>query len=198
MLQTGVNALTEQTAAQLELAQDERRLIARAGDGDGRAFAALVQPHLSLLYRAAYRFTRDAFLAEDVVQETLLAACQGLSRYEPGTSLRAFLVAIAIPRAYSVARSERRIKKREQLAPTVATSAGVEDELRAKQVGLQIVEALDRMPARRREAVVMRLDAGLSHAEIARAMGATEGSIRVLVHRGIKELRGLLGGTNHG
>ena len=79
--------------------QRERKLVEAAKKGDGKAFAALVRPHLPVLYRLAARACGDASLAEDAVQEALDLAYQRLDRYEPGTSMRAFLASMAVRRA---------------------------------------------------------------------------------------------------
>jgi RNA polymerase sigma-70 factor (ECF subfamily) len=53
----------------------------------------------------------------------------------------------------------------------------------------RVREALSKLPSKRRQVVLLRLDAGLSYAEIAQVVGSTEGSARVLVHLALKELR---------
>src|SRR5688572_31526520 len=74
----------------------EHELLARALDGDGRAFATLVEPHLPMLYRIAARACGSTAIAEDAVQETLTLFFDRIDRYSPGTSLRSFLAAIAV------------------------------------------------------------------------------------------------------
>lgn len=73
----------------------EQERVSRALDGDGRAFAELVEPHLALMFRVAARLCQSPALAEDAVQDALAVAYRRLSGYRPGTSLRAFLVAIS-------------------------------------------------------------------------------------------------------
>jgi len=59
----------------------------------------------------------------------------------------------------------------------------------AAQQASRVRAVLAGMPEKRREAALLRLDAGLSFAEIARTLDTTEGSARVLVHLALKELR---------
>lgn len=171
----------------------EQELIARALDGDGRAFASLVEPHLAMLYRIAARACGDRALAEDAVQEALTLVYQQLRRYEPGTSLKAFLAAVAVRKAHTLLRSERRRRVREDASATPEPLPGPADLLSAGQTAERIRTALAAMPKKRREAALLRLDGGMSYEEIARAVGSTEGSVRVLVHLALKELRERLG-----
>lgn len=170
----------------------EHELIARALDGDGRAFASLVEPHLALLYRVAARACGDRALAEDAVQDALTLAYERLSTYQPGTSFRAFLAAYAVRKAQTLLRGERRRRVREEGAEAPQGLPGPVDLVRASQAAVRVRDALAKLPEKRRAVAMLRLDAELSYAEIAEAVGTTEGSARVLVHMALKELRGQL------
>lgn len=167
----------------------EAELVRRALEGDGRAFADLVAPHLPMLYRIAARACGSRSLAEDAVQEALTLAYERLGRYEPGTSLKAFLAAFSVRKAQTLLRSERRRRTREAHSDAPAAIAGPEGELGAQQATERVREALARMPKKRREVALLRLDGAMSYEEIAAAVGTTEGSARVLVHLAMKELR---------
>lgn len=167
----------------------EHELIARALDGDGRAFAGLVEPHLGVLYRIAARACGDRAMAEDAVQDALTLAYERLSTYQPGTSFRAFLAAYAVKKAHTLLRGERRRRAREETSDVPEGVPSPADLLRAARAARRVRDALALMPEKRRAAALLRLDAGLSYAEIAQAVGSTEGSTRVLVHMAMKELR---------
>ena len=166
----------------------EHELTRAALDGDGRAFATLVRPHLGLLFRVAVRACGDAALAEDAVQETLTVAYQSLGRYQPGTSLKAFLAAIAVKRAHTLLRAERRRHARERTADLGEQPATPAEMLSAARTAERVRNALDAMPEKRRAVALLRLDAGLGYAEIAQALDTTEGSARVLVHHALADL----------
>ncbi len=166
----------------------EARLLTRALEGDGRAFAALVEPHLDVLYRIAARATGSASLAEDAVQEALEIVHRRLSQYAAGTSFRAFIAAIAVRRARTLLRAELRRSRREATAPDEARPATPADLYAAEETARRIRSALGAMPEKRQRVVLLRLDAGLGYAEIASAVGTTEGSARVLVHHALKDL----------
>ena len=170
----------------------ERSMITRALAGDGRAFSDLVRPHLGLLYRVAIRSCRNSQIAEDAVQDTLTLAFQNLAQYTPGTSLKAYLCAIATRRTHSLLRSEARRRQREQLAPTPVPSVRPDEMMDAENLSQRIKEVLAAMPKKRRQVAMLRLDGDLSYSEIAEVVGSTEGSARVLVHLVMKELKAVL------
>lgn len=187
--------LVFQTAGAMSVPRvsSERILIERALAGDGRAYAALVEPHLGLLHRIAARACGDRALAEDAVQEALTIAYRQLARYQPDTSLRAFLAAIAVKQARTLLRGERRRRVREETSDRPESPAGPADLLEAERIAARVREVLAKLPKKRQQAALLRLDAGLSHAEIASAIGTTEGSARVLVHYALATLREELG-----
>ena len=83
-------------------------LLARAQDGDADAFGELVGPHRRELEVHCYRILGSASDAEDVLQEALLAAWQGLGSFEGRASVRTWLYRIATHRCLDARRSARR------------------------------------------------------------------------------------------
>jgi len=90
---------------------------ARAGDGD--AFAELVAPYRRELHLHCYRLMGSLVDAEDLLQETMLAAWRGLSGYEGRASLRAWLYRIATNRCLNAIRDHRRHVPAEPMPPFV-------------------------------------------------------------------------------
>jgi RNA polymerase sigma-70 factor (ECF subfamily) len=171
----------------------EHELVSRSLEGDGRAFRSLVEPHLAMLYRIAQRACGDHALSEDAVQETLTLAFTRLHRYEPGTSLKAFLAAIAARRARTLLRGEHRRRGYEERSLPAERVPEPSELLETERSARAIRAALAAMPEKRREVVLLRLDANLTYAEIAAAIGSTEGSARVLAHLALSELKSRLG-----
>ena len=168
----------------------EKALLDAACRGQGDAFAELVRPHLPLLYRLAARICFGAAAAEDAVQEALVTVYANLGRYEPGTSFRAFISAVAVSRARTLRRSELRRKGREERGPTPDSGGGsAEEEFVAAETGESIRRALNSMPEKRRNVALLRFEAGLSYLEIATSLGMTEASARVHAHLARKELK---------
>jgi len=178
--------LPPQAASQLD---HDPRALERAVAGDGKAFAELMAPHLDRAFRLATRVTRDRALAEDAVQEAMVIVHRDLRSFRPGTSVRAFLCGTTLRVASTLARSARRRTARELVTAQPHAFADPESATQARELEAALAEALAALPDRRREAVLLRLDADLSHAEIAAIIGTTEAAVRQLVYEGQKTLR---------
>ena len=72
------------------------------------AFDQEILPHLDLLYRVALRYAREPARAEDLVQDTLLKAFRSWEKFQPGTSARAWLLAIMRNTFINLYRREKR------------------------------------------------------------------------------------------
>jgi RNA polymerase sigma factor (sigma-70 family) len=94
-------------------------LIARARAGDGEAFRELIEPYRRELQVHCYRMLGSLQDAEDLLQETLLAAWQGLAGFEERASIRTWLYRIATNRCLNALRSARRRPAKEWDIPDV-------------------------------------------------------------------------------
>lgn len=94
-------------------------LISRARAGDGDAFRALTEPHRRELQVHCYRMLGSLQDAEDALQETMLAAWQGVREFEARASLRTWLYRIATNRCLNALRSARRRTAKEWEMPGV-------------------------------------------------------------------------------
>src|ERR1700726_974384 len=94
-------------------------LISRARAGDGNAFRELTEPHHRELQVHCYRMLGSFQDAEDVLQDTLLAAWQGLAGFEGRASLRTWLYRIATYQCLNARRSASRRQAKEWNVPNV-------------------------------------------------------------------------------
>jgi RNA polymerase sigma-70 factor (TIGR02960 family) len=185
----------------------ERTLIrARAGDED--AFRQLTDPYRHELLLHCYRILGSLQDAEDLLQETLLAAWRGLGRFEGRASLRAWLYRIATNRCLNMLRDRgRRPQELPSMAeppePTRHTDPlwlepypdalleGVADTSQAPEaryemreaVGLAFVAALQHLPPRQRAVLVLRDVLGLRMAEVADMLESSEASVKGVLQR---------------
>lgn len=86
----------------------ETEMLLRASGGDADAFDAAIAPHRRELLVHCYRMLGSLQDAEDVLQETMLAAWQGLAGFESRSSLRTWLYRIATNRCLNARRAARR------------------------------------------------------------------------------------------
>lgn len=94
-------------------------LVARARAGDGKAFREVVAPHLRELQVHCYRMLGSISDAEDALQDTLLAAWQGIASFEGRSSLRTWLYRIATNRCLNARRTAARRPAKEWDVPRV-------------------------------------------------------------------------------
>ena len=168
----------------------------RARDDDlQRRFEQEALPLLPGMYSAAYRLTRNAADAEDLIQETFLRAFRAFHQFEPGTNLKAWL--------YRILTNTFRKKQRE---PQTVSDDEVEDwylyskmseegmEPSAEAAVLEslpdedVQEALSSLPEQFRMAVMLADVEGFSYKEIAEIMGVPIGTVMSRLHRGRKAL----------
>ena len=97
----------------------DTELLARARDGDSDAFDAAVRPYRRELLVHCYRMLGSLQDAEDVLQETMLAAWQGLAAFEARSSVRTWLYRIATNRCLNARRAELRRPPRSWNVPGV-------------------------------------------------------------------------------
>ena len=158
-------------------------------DGVCAAYAA----HGAELYRFVLRGLGDAGAAQDVVQETFLRAWRAADRFDPQlASLRVWLFAIARNAMLDHARASRaRPWQRELVDPPGAEQAAgaVEDHTERLVRSWVVEEALRRLSAEHRTAIVQTHLQGRPYAEVAAALGVPIGTVRSRVFYGLKALR---------
>ncbi|HWT24813.1 MAG TPA: sigma-70 family RNA polymerase sigma factor [Solirubrobacteraceae bacterium] len=198
-----MNAADRETAAPL---------LERASRGDEAAFAELVDPYRRELQVHCYRIVGSVQDAEDLVQETLLAAWRGLGRFAGRASLRSWLYRIATNRCLNALRDRRhrlpqlpepppeapqppessRLREPVWLEPypdalledivDQTPDPGARYETR-EAIGLAFVAGLQRLPPRQRAVLVLRDALGFRAREVAEMLGTSETSVMSVLHR---------------
>jgi RNA polymerase sigma-70 factor (TIGR02960 family) len=178
-------------------------LLTRARAGDGDAFRELTAPHRRELQVHCYRMLGSLQDAEDVLQDTLLAAWQGLGGFEGRASIRTWLYRIATNRCLNALRSANRRPAREWNIPDVeppeptrlgevgwlepypdALLEGPEAHYeRTEAISLAFVTALQMLPARQRAVLILREVLGYRAAEVAGMLDATVESVNSALKR---------------
>jgi len=163
-------------------------LCRAAADGDHAAFDLLVGRHTPRLFRVALSLCGSRPDAEDLCQETFLAAYEGIRQFAGRSSFRTWLTAILIRR------SSRAWRKRKRDSRNVTLGDGQADrgELSAGDRRLDLIDAIRSLPDEFREVVVLREMEGFSYEEIAEVMEVPCGTVQSRLHRARMILRGKL------
>jgi RNA polymerase sigma factor (sigma-70 family) len=166
---------------------DDAELVAAARRGEPGAFRAIVGDHQQAVRSFLRRVLDNPADADDIAQETFLAAWTGLWRYRGGASLRSWLCAIAWKKRLTHERSRRRTERRE------TDTAQVHQGEASLDRRLDLTAALRSLPEAQRAAVALCLGGGFSHAEAAQALDIPLGTIKSHVDRGRAKLAAALG-----
>ncbi len=175
-------------------ALDWSALMAEAQGGDVAAYRTLLEAVVPYLRALAARRHRDARDIEDAVQDILLTVHQIRRTYDPARPFGPWLVAIANRRLVDRLRRQGRTTARETaLEPHDETFAAPEANLYpdAMEQGA-LRAAVAGLPPRQREAITLLKLQELSLKEASAASGLSVASLKVSVHRGMKNLRKLL------
>ena len=192
------------------------QLLARARSGDADAFAELTGPYRRELQVHCYRILGSAADAEDMLQETMMAAWRGLLRFEGRASLRTWLHAIAANKCLNLLRAARRLPPvpPEVTLPEPTRSGeplwlgplpdlllgdrpddapGPEARYEAREsVSLAFVTALQYLPPRQRAALVLRDVLGFRASETAEILDCTVEAANNLLQRARATIAGHL------
>ena len=163
----------------------------RASQADGRAFGTLYRRYLDRVYGYAFYLLGDHHDAEDVTERTFVNALAAIGTFrDDGASFRAWLFRIAHNQVANALRSRGRrsadsldlVEHPSTVSSDPAALVGAADEAR------MLRRALSALSTDRRQVLLLRFVDGLSAREIGAVLGRSEGAVRVLQHRALREL----------
>lgn len=170
-------------------ADPDEDLIRRVGRGDPAAVQALVARKLPRLLNLARRMLGDPVEAEDVAQEAFLRAWKQAPNWTPGKAkFDTWLHRVTLNLCYDRLRRRRETPMAEppdRPDPGPAPDRGLE----ASELGAQVDRALQALPERQREAIVLCHYQELSNIEAAELMGVSVEAMESLLSRGRRALR---------
>jgi RNA polymerase sigma-70 factor (ECF subfamily) len=159
-------------------------------------FSELYRSHLRDVYSYAYYRCGNHHDAEDLTEQTFLQAYRHFERAQAeshGRPLRPWLIRIA----HNLAANYYRDRSRRPQTPiddvgTLSAPHTTEGLVESRQELARIIDAVQQLPDDRREALIMRFALGMDNREIARAMDRSDGATKVLLHRAIRQLEGIV------
>ena len=164
-------------------------LLTNAQKGDQAAYERFLTEASVVLRRFLMRRMKDAGLAEDVLQDTLLAIHRARHTYRPGLPVGPWLYAICGHRMMDFYRWHRRVGSVE-----TELTQGLEAPAREESKnGRSVLDALARLPEKQRTVIKLLKVEGLSVKEVSVATGMSESSVKTTAFRGYEEIRRIFG-----
>jgi RNA polymerase sigma-70 factor (ECF subfamily) len=188
----------------------EDDLLRRCARGESAAYRELVERVEKPLINFLLRYVGERHVAEDLFQETFVRVVRSIGEFRPDASLSTWIYTIARNLALDHLKSRRR--HRETPLDAAASEDGgrviyFRDVLRAGE-GLEpgaraestederrVSEALGKLSPAKREALILRVYAGLSYADVARVVDAPVGTVKFRIHEAVRDLGALLGAS---
>lgn len=163
-------------------------LVLQCQNGNALAFEALVRNHQQMIHALTFRMTGSIADAEDLAQETFIRAYEQIGKFNGRAKFSTWLYSIAVHACLNWRRNEaRRFQAHANCAQEVFVSQS-NGEIAFAENGMarQAQEALMKLPAKQRAAIVLTVYDGLNHAEAAKVLRCSETTIswRVFTAKG--------------
>lgn len=171
---------------------NDAELIRRARVGEETAFLLVYERYRKGIYSYALRLLGSAAAAEDVMHDCFASIIGNFNRFDPGrASLRTYLYAAAHNLVRKYLRDPDNDES-EELPTELPAPSGPLDQLLGKELRDVVKSAVDSLPARQREVLVLAEFEELPLAEIAAIVGADLGSVKARLHRARTNLKSAL------
>jgi RNA polymerase sigma-70 factor (ECF subfamily) len=172
---------------------DEAKLIARSLKQDSDAFGQLVERYATVIVNLAYRMVGDRTEAEDLAQETFVAAFKALPRFRAESKFSTWLYRIAANKCKDWLRAKRPGQGAQDVDEVLADGVAAEERtperlLSQQQVAGQLDRAIQRLPPLYREAFVLKHVEGLSYEEMQEILGVNGDTLKMRVYKGRLQL----------
>ena len=185
----------------------EDDLLRKCARGDSAAYRELVERLEKPLVNFILRFVGERHVAEDLFQETFVRVVKTLGTFRPEASLSTWIFTIARNLSLDWLKAKRRHREMALDAATSeekgrviyfkdvmrSSSASPDDRAETTEDERRVTAALAQLTPIKREALVLRVYAGLQYSEIARIQGAPVGTVKFRIHEAVRDLTKLMG-----
>jgi len=165
----------------------EQELIAHSLEHDADAYGQLVERYKRAIYRRCFALLRDEDAAEDIAQETFIAAYYKLASFDQSKKLSTWLFKISTNKCLDVLRSRKRFVDDELAIQKMVAPSSYDSTRQAEDN--EVLMAVTRLDAPQRVAISLYYFEGKTYDEIAEMMNKPVGSIKGWINRAKKILR---------
>jgi RNA polymerase sigma-70 factor, ECF subfamily len=174
-------------------AAEDRVLVAAFLAGSQEAFAVIVSRYQRTVYQVCYRFVRNHEDAADLAQDVFVRAFKGLKEFKGDSTLGTWLYRVGVncclnrlavkrPRTESIDASQHVDHKRDDPLASVVRS----------EKAAEVRQAIAQLPPKQRATLLLRIYQDLSHQEIAKILGSSEGATKANFFHALGNLKRLL------
>lgn len=170
-------------------------------DGDAVCFTALLDRHRNSVVRFLSRMVQNQAIAEELAQEVFLRVYRSRGRYQPSAKFTTWLFRISTNLAFNWLRDvkDERLQESLQDADSAGATRRVSDQRPSVESVLvhrvklnEVREAIAKLPAKQRAAVLMHKYEEMEYSQIAKVLGCSESAVKSLLFRAYESLRARL------
>ncbi len=179
------------------LEPNDADLAAQSLGGDQKAFGKLVNRYLPLVYNTLYRMTQNHELSEEMAQEAFVKAYNHLNSFDSTRgNFKPWILRIATNAAISEMRKQSKVVSLNALEESgnwgEANHQSAEDlviSLERKLSSQEVMQAMEKLDIKYRQALILRYQNDLSYEEVAQALNVPLNTVRTWIKRGLEKLK---------
>jgi RNA polymerase sigma-70 factor, ECF subfamily len=171
--------------------KDEESIIKRAREGDEKAFGKLYDEYLPRIYRFIFLKVGRKQDTEDLTHQVFVNAWQNVGRYEfRGFPFSSWLYRIANNAVIDYYRTWKNLQNIDTVPEERFADNPETDETVDTKINMELLKgALAKLETDQQNVLIMKFIDDLSNKEIATALEKSEGAVRVIQHRALKQLK---------
>ena len=174
----------------------DRELMGEVKAGDLGRLGELFERHHKHLFNFFLRLTRERSVAEDLVQEVFVRMLKYRATYREDAEFTPWMFRLARNAATDLWRARpKELPADENLPEPAADLPHPADAMEEIDRRRRLAKALDRLPAEKRELLLLARFSGMRYDEIGELLGVSVGAVKVRVHRAMKDLKSVFDGA---
>ncbi len=175
------------------VADDPALLLERFRTGDEEAFAEIVGRHRQAVYLVARRLLGTHEDADEAAQVAFVKAWRSRKSFRGDAAIRTWLTRIVMNVAKSMRTTRNPMDELDERTEQLHDpDEGAENRLRRERAGRNVRRAVEALPDRQREVVMLKVFSEMTYREVAQVLGLSEGSINAHLHQAVSNLRRLM------